>query len=148
MYLRKAGGNTMKKYVVLIFLSFVLMLSACSQSEEDKLNEYLNEATSYDISTEFNDGIVDIEIPMVNIREDFVQNETRILIIAIKSYPREQLNLFDEVNLHFFEKDTDKTVAEVQVKGNTLMETNWNNLISYTDIPYNVNNYDYKRGHK
>jgi uncharacterized lipoprotein len=142
------GGSTMKKYVFLIFLSFVLMLSACSQVEEDKLNENLNEETSYDISTEFNDGVVNIDIPMVNIGEEDVQNETLILIKAVKSYPREKLNLFDEVNLHFFEKNTDKTVAEVQVKGNTLMETDWKNLRSFTDIPDNVDSYDYKWEHK
>ncbi|MEH7379179.1 hypothetical protein V7138_01655 [Bacillus sp. JJ1533] len=138
----------MKKYVFLIFLSFVLMLSACTQGEEDKLNEYLNEETPYDISTEFNDGVVNIDIPMVNIEEEDVQYEIHILIIAVKSYPREKLNLFDEVNLHFFEKDTNKTVAEVQVKGNTLMETDWKNLRSFTDIPANVDSYDYKWEHK
>lgn len=134
----------MKKYVFLIFLSFMLMLSACSQSEEDKLNVYLNEETSYDISTKLNDGVVNIDIPIVNIEEENVQYETLNLIIAVKSYPREKLNLLDEVNLHFFEKNTDKTVAEVQVKGNKLMETDWKNLRSFTDIPDNVDSYDYK----
>ena len=138
----------MKKYVSLILLSTVLMLSACSRGEDDKLNEYLNEETSYDISTKYNVGVVNIDIPMVNIGEEDVQNETLILITAVKSYPREKLNLFDEVNLHFFEKDTEKTVAEVQVKGNTLMETDWKNLRSFTDIPDHVDSYDYKWDHK
>ncbi|MEH7379995.1 hypothetical protein V7138_05890 [Bacillus sp. JJ1533] len=79
----------MKKYVFLIFLSFVLILSACSQGEDDKLNEYLNEATSYDISTEFNDGVINIDIPMVDAEEEDVQYESLILISAVKSYPRD-----------------------------------------------------------
>jgi hypothetical protein len=136
-----------KRYILFILFSFSLVLSACSQSEEEKIIEHMKSSMDYSIkgiSTKFNDGVINIEVPMVNIREDFVQHQTFVTIHVLKEYPRENIELFKEINFRYFVEGTKTTVAEVKVKGETLMETDWNSLRSFMDIPKYVDHYDFK----
>lgn len=140
----------MKRMWTLILLVLMIGLSACSQSQEEKLHEYLDESTSYSITSEFNNGVLNIEIPMLDEEKTWnedgvlaVQLETMILLHAVKTYPREKVNLFEEVNLRYITKETNKIVAEIQVKGSTLMDTNWGNLDT-NEVPKYVDDYTFK----
>lgn len=126
------------------FILILLFLSGCSQSDTNGMKEYLDDSTSYDIDAQFNDEILTIEIPMENIREDFVQNETRILLQAIKSYPGEEVNIFKEIKFSYYEKDTKKPVADIKISGENLLKYDWEQLDSISEIPEKVDTYYYK----
>ena len=55
----------MKKYVLFFLLTFTLMLSACNQSEEEKIQVYLEDISFYDILVNFTDGKLNIEVQML-----------------------------------------------------------------------------------
>lgn len=126
-----------------------LILSACSQSEGDKIQKYLDEKTSYDISTALREGVLTIEVPMIDHIETWnkegqmdVNLETIILLEAVKGYPREKLDLFNEVNFHFNTIDKNKNVAEIKTKIDTIMETNWGE-VDIHEVPQTVDNYKF-----
>ncbi|MDH4616477.1 hypothetical protein [Brevibacillus sp. AY1] len=140
----------MNRIWTLILLALMIGLSACSQSQEEKLLEYLDESTSYNIISEFNNGVLNIEIPLLDEEKTWsqdgelhIQLETKILLDAVKKSPRKELNLFEEVNLHYITKETSKIVAEIQVKGSTLMDTDWENLDT-NEVPKYVDHYTFK----
>jgi hypothetical protein len=128
---------------------FFLILSACSQSEEYKVQKYLDEKTSYAISTVFRDGILNIEVPMIDQASTWnkdgqmdVNLETIILLEGVKRYPREDLDLIKEVNLHYITRETNKSVAEIKAKSDTFMETNWEDLDNH-EVPQTVDYYNF-----
>ncbi|KGX84172.1 hypothetical protein [Pontibacillus marinus] len=138
----------MKKFLLLMFL--FLILSACSQSEEDKIQKYLDDKTSYDISTVFKDGVLNIEVPMIDQAGTWnkdgqmdVNRETIILLEAVKRYPREDLDLIKEANIQFMTRETNKVVAKIHAKSETFMETNWSDVdnpeVSQIVDEYNFN---------
>jgi hypothetical protein len=144
---------SIKKITLLFALAIYITVNYVSpplellfQTEEDKIVEYLSASMEYhDISTSFNERVVNIEYPLVNIREDFVQHQSLIIIHRLKEYPHEDLNLFNQINFRYYDdKDTDKTIAEVRVEGETLMNTEWDNLQSFMDIPEYVDFYQYR----
>lgn len=124
-----------------LFILFFLV--GCSQNDYSSLENYLDEASSFDIQTKFIEGKLDIQIPMVNTDEESVQHETLILILAVKSYPRENTELFKEINLNYIDKNTNDSIAKVKVTGETLMKTDWGNLGSFSDIPKTVDFYNF-----
>lgn len=140
----------MKRIWILILLPLIIVLSACSQSQEEKLHGYLDGHTSYKITSEFNNGVLNIEIPMLDEEKTWnedgelaVQLESLILLDAIKKFPREEINLFEEIDLHYITKETKKIVAEIHVKGSALMDTDWNSLDT-NEVPKFVDYYTFK----
>jgi hypothetical protein len=126
-----------------------LILSACSQSEEDKIQKYLDDKTSYDISTVFEDGVLNIEVPMIDQAGTWnkdgqmdVNLETIILLEAVKRYPRKDLDLIKEVNIQFITRETNKVVAEIHAKSDMFMETNWAD-VDNPEVPQIVDEYNF-----
>ncbi|MGP4106523.1 hypothetical protein [Virgibacillus sp. L01] len=137
----------MKKFFLLMFLC--LILSACSQSEEDEIQKYLDDNTSYDISAVFEDGVLNIEVPMIDQAGTWnkdgqmdVNLETIILLEAVKSYPREDMDLIKEVNIHFIIRETSEVVAEIHAKNDAFMETNWGD-VDNPEVPKTVDEYHF-----
>lgn len=129
-----------------IFINYIVPpIELNLQTEEDEIVQYLANSMDYhEISTKFNNGIVNIEYPMVNIREDLVKHQTLIIILHLKDYAGEDNDLFKVVNFRYFEKGTNKTVAEVKVKGDTFIKTDWNSIDSFMFIPQYVDHYKFK----
>lgn len=138
----------MKKTLLLMFL--FLILSACSQSEEDKIQKYLDDKTSYDILTVFEEGVLSIKVPMIDQAGTWnkdgqmdVNLETIILLEAVKRYPREELDLIKDVNIQFMTRETNKVVAKIHAKSDTFMKTNWSDVdnpeVSQIVDEYNFN---------
>lgn len=129
----------MKKYVLFILFvsSFALLLSACGQSQEEKLQVYLKENSRnfYDLLVvDFIDGEVKIEIKMLPDSESWsnddaefdVRLETKSALEAIQKYSNENTGvMIKEANLYFVTRESNKTVAEINVTYDTIMETEW-----------------------
>ena len=135
----------MKRYVLFVFLSLTLLLSACTKSEEEKIQVYLEEISFYDILIEFTDGELNIEVLMLDHADTWnsqgqldVHVETKKILEAVKSYSE----LVKEVNLDFITRDLDKTVAEIKANHDTVMETNWEEVASL-ELPKIVDGYKF-----
>ncbi|WEG18881.1 hypothetical protein PQ478_10450 [Alkalihalophilus pseudofirmus] len=128
----------MKKYILfkLLLLSVTLMLSACYQSEEEKIQAYLKENSKnfYDFSVvDFADGELNIEVKMLPNSETwsnedaefYVGVETKASLEAVKDYSKEHLDVVKEVNIYFVTRESNKTVAEINANNDTIVETNW-----------------------
>lgn len=131
----------MKKYVLFMLLlsALALLLSACSQSEEEKIQEYLNADSRnfYAFSiVDFRDGNLNMEYKMLpnfetmsNDEAEFdVRFETKQALETIADYSKEHSVVVEEVNLSFVTRESNKKVAEIRVKKNTLAETKWSEV--------------------
>lgn len=125
----------MKKYV-LFLLTLTLMLSACTQSEEEKIQVYLKEKSKnfYDFSVvDFADGELNIEIKMLPNSETWSNDdaefdvgvESKTSLEAVKYYSKEHLGVIKEANLYFVTRESNKTVAEINANNDTIVETSW-----------------------
>ncbi|MCM3711523.1 hypothetical protein [Sporosarcina luteola] len=144
----------MKKYVLfmLLLLSFTFMLSACSQSEEEKTQVYLenNALTFYHfLVVDFTDGELNIEVQMFDTSDTWsnknpefdVAVETKILLEAVKKYSKEHEDILKEVKLYFV-SESNRTVAEINANNDTLLENNWSELDA-DEIPQTVDGYKF-----
>ena len=128
----------MKKYMLFMLLvwTFILTLSACNQSEEEKIQAYLKDKSQnfYDfLVVDFTEGELNIEFKMHPHSETWnnddvefdVAVETKAFLEAVKSYSKEQLDVVKDVNLYFVTRESNKTVAEINANNETILETNW-----------------------
>ncbi|MCM3745141.1 hypothetical protein M3193_13455 [Sporosarcina luteola] len=143
----------MKKYLLFMLMGFTLMLSACSQTEEEKIQVYLeNKSTNfYDFSVvDITDGKLNIEVKMLSnsdtrSSEDVefdVRVETKASLEAVKHYSKEHLDVVKEVNLYFVTRESNKTVAEINASNDTILGTNWRDLDN-NELPQIVDGYKY-----
>jgi len=141
----------MKKYVLfmllLLLLSFTFMLSACTQSEEEKMRIHLEDYSFYDILVNFTDGGLNIEVQMFETSDNDkaqvdVVVETKALLEAVKKYSKVNLGVIREVNLYFVTRETNITVAEINANIDTISGTNWNELDRY-ELPQIVDGYKF-----
>ncbi|MEI4771895.1 hypothetical protein WAX74_20040 [Psychrobacillus sp. FJAT-51614] len=139
----------MKKYVLftLLLLSFTLMLSACSQSEEEKIRVHLEDYSFYDILVDLTDGGLNIEVQMFETSDNDMAQvdvvvETKALLEAVKKYSEVNLDVIKEVNLYFVTRETNITVAEINANIDTISGTNWNELDRY-ELPQIVDGYKF-----
>ncbi|PIC67614.1 hypothetical protein CSV71_10485 [Sporosarcina sp. P21c] len=128
----------MKKYMLLmlLLLTSILTLSACTQREEEKIQAYLKDKSQnfYDfLVVDFTVGELNIEFKMLPHSETLnnddlefdVAVETKALLEAIKSYSKEHLDVVKDVNIYFITRESNKTVAEINANNGTLLENNW-----------------------
>lgn len=128
----------MKKYVLflLLLMTFILTLSACTQSEEEKIQVYLKDESKnfYEfLVADFTDGELNIEVKMLPNSETWsnddaefdVAVEAKAALEAVKTYSKEHLDIVKEVNLYFVTRESNKTVAEINANNETILETNW-----------------------
>lgn len=139
----------MKKYVLfmLLLLSFTFMLSACTQSEEEKIRVHLEDYSFYDILVDFTDGGLNIEVQMFETSNNDkalvdVVVETKALLEAVKKYSEVNLEVIKEVNLYFVTRETNITVAEINANIDTISGTKWNELDKY-ELPQIVDGYKF-----
>lgn len=121
---------------MLLVWTFILTLSACNQSEEEKIQAYLKDKSQnfYDfLVVDFTEGELNIEFKMHPHSETWnnddvefdVAVETKAFLEAVKSYSKEQLDVVKDVNLYFVTRESNKTVAEINANNETILETNW-----------------------
>lgn len=145
----------MKKYVVIMLLlpAFALLLSACGQSEEEKIQEYLdaNSRNFYEFSVvDFTDGNLNMELKMLpnfetmsNDEAEFdVRFETKQALEAIDNYSKEHSVVVEEVDLSFVTRETNRTVGEIRVNKDTLSETKWSE-VSNQALPPTLDEYKF-----
>jgi hypothetical protein len=135
--------------IFLLIILSLLMLSACAPSQEEKIQGYLDEQTSYGITSEFDNGVLNIKILMSDEEntwnengERAVQSESKLLLQAVKAFPREEPDLFSQVNLLFMTDETNKIVAEIHVEGSALLETDWT-VLDPNEVPQYVDAYSF-----
>lgn len=146
----------MKKYVLIMFplLFFTLLLSSCSQSEEEKIQDYLevHSKNFYEFSVvNFIDGKLNIEFKMLpdydsmsNDDVEFdVRVETKQALEAIEKYSIEQSEVVEEVNLSFVTRETNKTVAEISANNDTLSNTEWRDVTNH-ELPQHLDSYEFQ----
>ncbi|NEU32094.1 hypothetical protein GN156_15155 [bacterium LRH843] len=137
----------MKKQVLFISLAVILLLSACSQSEEEKIRAYLEDYSFYDILIDFKEGELNIEVQMFEPEDNDIAQldvvvETKALLESVKKYSNEHLNLIKEVNLYFITRETNEIVAEINANNSTILGTTWVELDRY-DLPQIVDGYKF-----
>lgn len=133
----------MKKYIMfmLLLLSFTFMLSACAQSEEEKIQDYLETKalTFYHfLVVDFTDGKLNIEVQMYDPPDTWSNDEAQTdvvveskeLLEAVQHYSKEHLGVVKEANLSFITIKSRKTVAEINANNDTILETNWRKVSS------------------
>lgn len=134
----------MKKSVlfILLIMSYALLLSACIQSEEEKIQTYLRKNSNiiYHFSVvDFSEGKLNIELIMIansetgsNEAVEFnVSIETKATLEAVKKYSEKHKNAVKEVNIYFVTRESNETVAEINVGNDTLLKTSWLELGRY-----------------
>lgn len=138
---------------MLLLLTFTLTLSACTQSEEEKIQVYLKDKSGnfYDfLVVDFTDGELNIEFKMLPNSETWsnddaefdVAVETKASLEAVKSYSKEHLGVVKEVNLYFVTRESNKTVAEINANNDTILEINWKE-VSNQEFPQIVDGYKF-----
>lgn len=145
----------MKKYILLmlLLLPFTLTLSACTQSEEEKMQVYLKDKSQnfYDFSViDFTDGKLNIEFRMLPGAETWGDNdaefeiavETKASLEAVKGYAKEHSDKVEEANLYFVTRESNKTVAEINAKHDTIQNTKWLEL-NYQEFLQIVDDYKF-----
>ena len=139
----------MKKYVLFMLLlsSFTLMLSACSQTEEEKIRVQVEDYSFYDNLVDFRDGELNIEVQMpetpdIDNAQLTVVVETKALLEAVKIYSKENPDVIKEVNLYFVNRETNSTIAEISANNNTISENIWSKLDRY-ELPQIVDGYKF-----
>ena len=121
---------------MLLFSSYALLLSACSHSEEEKIQVYLeknSEAFYHFLVVDYTDGILNIEFKMLANSETWSNEavesdlniETKAILETVKKYSEGHLDAVKEVNIYFVTRESNKTVAEIYANNDTLLETNW-----------------------
>ena len=124
----------MKKYMLL--LAFTLMLCACTQSEEEKIQVYLKDKSKnfYDFSVvDFADGELNIEVKMLPNSETWsnydaeldVGVESKPSLEAVNYYSKEHLGVVKQANIFFVTRESNKTVEEINANNDTIVETSW-----------------------
>lgn len=137
----------MKKQILLLSLAVILLLSACSQSKEEKIRAYIEDYSFYDTLIDFTEGELNIEVQMFEPEDNDIAQldvvvETKTLLESIKKYSNEHSDTIKEVNLYFIPKETNEIVAEINANSNTVSATTWGELDRY-ELPQIVDGYKF-----
>jgi len=120
-----------------------------SMSDDSPLYKHIDKSTDFDIlSLEDNEGNVTLDLETLDTehwtREDFFQLETRILLDAIKHFPRQEQNYFKKITIRAITEKTERVFYTVSVNGDTLMKNDWTKIESF-EVPYYAGDYYYSK---
>lgn len=129
------------------------MVADCTQSDKEKIQVYLEDTNQnfYVFSVvDFTDGKLKIEVKMLpnsetqsNDDAEFdVGVETKESLEAVKYYTKEHFGVVKEVNLYFVTRESNKTVAEINAKNDTIVETSWLEVTNQ-EFPQVVDDYKF-----
>jgi len=128
---------------LLLLLAVSCVIISANLHEKEPLAKFITIETGYGINSCIDEnGEIDVvvEFSSEDNPELYSQYCARLILSAVKRFPRDANDVPKEVTVRLYNKNTQQTFLRICVKGTRLLETSWDTLLE-DQISNNVDYY-------